>query len=159
MYGRARGDRLPVAARSLAADCLEALPQWRAGNHSRQWTGGVQGAKADGPPGQPARGVGRAVNRVYHDHHWPIGVMKARLFGEYGQTGGVQDCDRSRVSDRVVVVLVVAQPCQAPILLASENVDYGVNGRIQDGQQWIGHARPTVSVHPGHPPLALWEWP
>jgi hypothetical protein len=59
--------------------------------------------------------------------------MKARLFGEYGQTGGVQDCGRSRVSDRVVVVLVVAPPCQAPILLASENVGYGVNGRIQDG--------------------------
>src|SRR5579863_1395503 len=41
-YGRARGDRLPVAARSLAADCLEALPQRRAGNHGGQWTGGVQ---------------------------------------------------------------------------------------------------------------------
>jgi hypothetical protein len=60
--------------------------------------------------------------------------MNARLFGEYGQAGSVQDCDRSRVRDRVVVVLVVAKPCQAPVLLARKNVDYGVDGRMQDGQ-------------------------
>jgi hypothetical protein len=43
----------------------------------------VEDAKADGPPWQPARGVGRAVHRVYDHHHRTVRVMHPGLSREY----------------------------------------------------------------------------